>query len=159
MSSFVIGKVEYVKAAGAVAGIVEGFNHGNNECFVYDYQSNTRYTADGFYRLFVECFEMNALSVHEQYRHHPGEELWTDNADYMQEFRKYQKIGRSAAYDDRKREKIIFDLRDFMRSAMYQTEKEAYFFKMMMAFNQILVALMGTLNPHECECWGDFNAE
>ena len=156
MSSFIIGKTEYVKAAGAIAGIVEGSNRGINEVFVYDYQSRHRMGDKEFYDRFVECFEMNSLSFQEQYRE---TELYTDSNDYKDLFSKYKKIGKSAVFDDKKLRKIIFDLRDFMKSAEYQTEKETYFFKMKMFFNEILVQLMGLLYPHECECWGDFNPD
>ena len=36
----------------------------------------------------------------------------------------------------------------------YQTEKEAYFWKMQMYFNRILVALMKYAFPGEVESWG-----
>lgn len=159
MSSFTIGKAEYIKAAGVIAGIVEGTSFGRNEVYIYDYQKSKKMTADDFYNCFVECFEMNALSVYEQYKErHPEDVLDTDTEPYTEEFKEYQKIGRNALLDPEKLCEIIFNLRDFLKSAEYQTEKEAYFFKMKMIFNEILVQLMGLLYPHECECWGDFNA-
>ena len=158
MSSFTIGKAEYVKAAGIIAGIVEATSRGISEVYIYDYQSQRKMTEADFYDRFVECFEMNALSVHEQYSYCPGEELFTDSNDYMKEFDEYKKIGRGAAYDRKKLSEIIFNLRDFLQSAEYQTENQAYYFKMKMIFNEILVQLMGLLYPHECECWGSFKA-
>ena len=155
MSSFVIEKREYIKAAGAIAGIVEASSRGINEVYIYDHQAGRKMTEADFYNRFVECYEMNAISVQEQY---PMDELCTDSNDYMTEFKEYKKIGRRAAFDDRKLREIIFNLRDFLKSVEYQTEKEAYYFKMKMLFNEILVQLIGLLYPHECECWGDFNA-
>lgn len=154
MSSFVIEKAEYIKAAGAIAGIIEGSNYGIREVFVYDYQNHRRMEDKDFYNRFVECFEMNSLSVQEQYT---DGDRYTDSNDYMDLFFEYKNVGKKSAYDDCKLREIIFNLRDFLRSAEYQVEKEAYFFKMKMLFNEILVALMGLLYPHECECWGNFN--
>lgn len=158
MSSFVIGKEEYVKAAGIIAGIVDASNRGISECFVFDYQRDRRMTEKDFYDCFVELFQMNALSVHEYYGpRHPEDELYTDSNDYQKTFKEFQKIGRAAALDPGKLQRIIFNLRDFFRSAQYQTmESNAYFFKMKMIFDNILVSLMGLIYPHECECWGSF---
>ena len=160
MSCFVIGKEEYVKAAGCVAGIVEASNRGNREnVFIYDYQRQKKMEGRDFYDCFVELFQMNALNVYEYYSpRHPEDELYTDSNDYMKLFGEWQKKGREAARDDQKLKRAIFNLRDFFRSAEYQTaENDAYYFKMKMIFNNILVALMELLYPHECECWGDFN--
>ena len=157
MSCFVIGKEEYVKAAGAVAGLVAG-NPFRREIFIYDYQRQKKMNGKDFYDCFVELFQMNALNVYEYYSpRHPEDELYTDSNDYAGLFKEWERIGKAAARDPEKRQKIIFNLRDFFRSAQYQTaENDAYFFKMKMIFDDVLVALMEMLYPHECECWGEF---
>ena len=159
MSCFVIGKEEYVKAAGAVAGLVSG-NPFRREIFIYDYQRQKRMNGKDFYDCFVELFQMNALNVYEYYSpRHPEDELYTDSNDYTGLFKEWEGIRKAAARDPEKRQKIIFNLRDFFRSAQYQTaENDAYFFKMKTIFDNVLVALMEMLYPHECECWGEFQA-
>ena len=157
MSSFVIGKAEYVKAAGAIAGIADFYKNSIEKIFVYDYQRNHKMEAEDFYNCFVEFFEMNALSVREQYK---DETLYSDNNEYKTDFRKYMTIGKNACFYPEKLNKIIFDLRDFLQSAMYQTENDVYFHKIKMISNSIIVELMKLLEPaHKCTCWGDFNIE
>ena len=161
MSSFVIGKLEYIKAAGAVAGIAEFYKNSVDNIFVYDYQHNHKMETEDFYNCFVEFFNMNALSVYEQYSpRHEDETLYSDSEEYKNDFIKYMRIGKNACFYPEKLNKIIFDLRDFLQSAMYQTENEAYFHKIKMISNSIIVELMKLLEPaHNCTCWGDFNIE
>ena len=151
MSSFVIGKEEYIKAAGVIAGIADVKN-----IWLYDYSQNRNSTPEDYYRRFTECFEMNMLSVQEQYDENVPE---SDSNEYMETFKAYMQKGKNAAMYPEKLKNIIMDLWQFFRSAQYQTEKEAYYFKMQMYFNSILVALMPYLHSHESECWGEFDID
>ena len=154
MSSFVIGKAEYIKAAGVIAGIAEEEESNPVPRFyVYDYQRGRKMTGADFYDAFCECFQMNAISVSEQYK---DNEIYTDSDYYLGLYERAKKAGKAAARDPEKLKRTVYDLADFLQSAEYQTEKEAYFFKMKMIFNEILVQLFGLLWPHECECWGEF---
>ena len=148
MSSFTICKKEYVKAAGIVAGIASV-----KKLWVYDYQSGRNMTKEDYYNRFVECFEMNALSVQEQY-HDESPEL--DSKEYRDVFNCAYSYGRTnAAVSPQHLPEIIMNLRSFFSSAEYQTEKEAYMFKMKSLFNQILVELMKYMyTGPEVESWG-----
>lgn len=146
MSSFIIEKREYIKAAGIIAGIAEA-----RKLWVFDYQSNRNSNPEDYHRRFTECFEMNALSFKEQYNE---AEVFTDGNEYRQTFKEYLKKGRSLAGKPNELKHAIFELKQFMSGAEYQTEKDAYFFKMQMYFNSILIALMDCLRDHEPESWG-----
>ena len=63
MSSFVISKKEYIKAAGIVAGIAEA----QRDFWLFDYEAQRNSTPEDYYNRFAECYTMNALSVQEQY--------------------------------------------------------------------------------------------
>ena len=157
MSSYAIGKEEYIKAAGFIAGIKDV----HRDIWLYDYEYGRNMTADDFYTRFVECFEMNALSVYEQYApRHDDEVLYTDSNDYKDTFKKYRAIGKSVAIQPDALKMAIMELKLFFKSAVYQTEKETYMWKMSMFFNRILVELMPFLyhaNQDDLHSWGDFD--
>jgi hypothetical protein len=150
MSSFVISKSEYVKAAGVVSGIADATKNRCRKFAIYGYQERRWMNEKDYYNRFVECFEMNAISVSEQYH---DDTVYTDSNEYMKEFREYQMIGKSAVMRPDKLREIIFELKQFFSGAQYQTEKEAYFFKMSMFFNQIIVELMDVAFPYEAKSW------
>lgn len=148
MSSFTINKKEYVKAAGIVAGIAS-----IKKLWVYDYQSGRNMTKEDYYNRFVECFEMNAISVQEQYSDESPE---LDSEKYTDVFNLAFDYGRTtAAVEPHHLSEVIMNLRSFFSSAEYQTEKDAYMFKMKSLFNQILVELMKYMyTGPEVESWG-----
>lgn len=149
MSSYVIGKEEYIKAAGVVAGIAS-----IKKIWVYDYMARRNMEPEDYYSRFVECFNMNALSVMEQYGDTAPE---TDSNDYKRTFKAAMMKGKSAAMAPDHLRDMILNLRDFFASAEYQTEKEAYYFKMQMFFDRVLVALLPYMAPpREAACWGSF---
>lgn len=154
MSSFIISKEEYIKAAGTVAGLAESLPH----FWLYDYETGRNATQEDYYRMFTECYTMNAMSVKEQY-HDP--ELFTDGSSYKRTFDDYRKKGRSAGLhrgEDFKR--ITAELVNFFSSAVYQTEKEPYFWKMQTLFNRITAELMPhILKEYEPRSWGTFEID
>ena len=85
MSSFVINKKEYMKAAGIMAGLAQEL-----QIWSYDYETRRNRTPEDYKRAFEECFTMNALSVAEQYR---DKEAYTDSNDYKADFDEYKKLG------------------------------------------------------------------
>ena len=157
MSSFVIGKEEYIKAAGIVAGIKDI----HNDIWMYDYELGRNMTADDYYNKFVECYDMNAISVYEQYKpRHDDEILCTDSRDYKATFKAYRAKGKAYALRPDALKMAIMELRQFFSSAIYQTEKESYMFKMQMFFNSLLVQLMPYLyrvNRDDIQSWGSFD--
>ena len=153
MSSFVIGKEDYVKAAGLLAGIVSVYP----DTFIWDHKADKRMEGTGFYDRFIECFEMNAISVYEQYKHHPDEVLYTDGKDYTETFTAYKAIGKKYAAHPDTLKMMISEIRQFFRSALYQTEKESYSFMMEMLFYRIIDALTPLLYHYEPKSWGSLD--
>lgn len=150
MSSFVIGKEEYIKAAGLIAGIAKVKR---DQIFVYDYEKDKKISTPEEWRdKFVQMFDMNALSVQEQYHE---KEVYTDGCDYEQIFKKAYQIGINAAMGGDLKDWIM-KLRNFFHCAIYQTEKDAYFFKMQMFFYAILDQLMRYMHA-EPDNWGDLD--
>ena len=156
MSSFTISKKEYIKAAGLLAGISE---EKKDHFFLYDYKNNCRFTDAGLMEAMTDCFEMNSISVYEQYSpRHEDEVLHTDNNDYIDIFKEYKKKGRAAAIWPETLKKCIFELNQFFQSAIYQTEKEAYEYKMMFLFGRIISALIPCIKGgYECQSWGELD--
>ena len=154
MSSFVIDKKNYIIAAGIIAGISEASNRGNGaHVWLYDYESGRNAAADDYYRQFCRMFDMNCLSVAEQYHE---TDPWTDGKEYRREFAAAIKTGKSLYMNGGdKLKKAIMELRQFFHSAIYQTEKYEYLFQMQMYFYGIEDQLMEFLYPYEPESWGD----
>ena len=104
---------------------------------------------------------MNAVSVYEQYApRHDDEVLNTDNKDYKNTFKKYRSIGKNIAIQPDALKTAIMELKSFFSNAIYQTEKEAYMWKMSIFFNRILVELMPFLyrvNRDDLQSWGSFD--
>lgn len=152
MSSFVILKENYVKAAGLVAGIAKV-----KDLFIYDYQNGRKMTETDFYNSFIECYDMNKLSVVEQY--HDPEMAGREPSDkeLASVFKEYMQKGVSCMMSYSKSKDMIMHLRNFFQCAEYQTEKETYYFKMGMFFNRILVALMPYLHHCEISGWSDLD--
>ncbi len=155
MSSFIISKEEYIKAAGLVAGLSETGGTRRHTLWIYDYETRRNSTPEDYHRKFSEFYTMNALSVIEQYH---GDEVGADGHDmntYMDTFKKYQKIGKSAGITKENLKEIILELNSFFRSAMYQTENEVYNTKMQYFFNDIISQLFVFLFPgYETKSWG-----
>lgn len=147
MSSFIIGKSEYMKAAGLVSGLAEEL-----KVWIYDHETNRNSTKEDYKRKFEECFMMNALSFQEQYKE---QEVWTDSNSYEEEFNAYYKLGKQLVYNDGEALiNAIRELQQFFDSAMYQTEKESYMYKMQMFFNNLICQLFKQSSHYKPESWG-----
>lgn len=146
MSSFVIKKSEYMKAAGLVSGLAQEL-----KLWLYDYETQRNSTPEDYRRKFEECFTMNCLSVQEQYREN---EPWTDSNAYKAEFEQFQKLGKQLVYNGGESlTNAIRELQSFLDSALYQTEKEAYMYKMEMFFNNIICQLYKKASHYEAQSW------
>lgn len=148
MSSFVISKDQYAKAAGVVAGLFGS----DRDMFFYDYTAGRRATEKDFLDRFLECYEMNAASVIEQYNDPEMEVTPANDKECKAAFLEGLKKGKSAYINDRRR--AVSELMHFFRSALYQTEKEAYYFKMMMLFNRLSVLMCERWILPRAESWG-----
>ena len=163
MSSFVISKVEYIKAAGFVSGIMKACNNGwcTGSVWIWDSELKRALTEIDIYNRFVDCFNMNSKSVYDQYSpRHPDEVLCVDEIHYTEEYLQYTDIGAALADDPERLAPALQDLHDFFDSALYQTSEDREANKKMSDFfNSILLALMPVAYPHETTCWGRFNVK
>jgi hypothetical protein len=112
MSSFVINKSEYVKAAGLMYGIEASKRVNAHKWFLDHVRDN-----------FVKCYELNVDSVNEQY----GDESGKDGSDYDYEFTQYCKIGeriKCGLHEGMTFKELRINLMQFFRSVLYQIENE-----------------------------------
>ena len=154
MSSFVVSKEEYIKAAGIMAGLSDMYSNtfGSHRLWIYDYEKGRNMTAEDYHRAFSDCHTMNALSVQEQYDDETPE---TDSDDYMDTFNEYRAKIKKIAHDRAKMQNVILSLHSFFRCAEYQTENQSYYWKMTTFFNRINAALLPFMVPaRETAGWG-----
>lgn len=113
MSSFVVDKIEFVKAAGLMYGIEE------SKCEPH------RYFLQTVRAEFVNAYDLNVDSVNEQY----GDDASKDTCTYDDEFEKYRKIGGmiwGGTYCKMKKNELRLRLWNFFRSVLYQIECDNY---------------------------------
>ena len=115
MSSFIVGKQEFVKAAGLMYGIEEGNGHYSWEYFMERVRDR-----------FDRCYWLNVLSVNEQY----GDSEEPETEPYDSLFEEYRAKGRTIRANDDSRRGMTFEqlrpaLLNFFNSVLYQTENEA----------------------------------
>lgn len=166
MSSFVISKEEYIKAAGFFAGIAEQKNY-YKESVIYWWSYNKKriLTSEDYYNAFSQLYEINAVSVMRQYGDKAKE---TDPKDYKQTFIRYWSkaadlyrnvsFGSSSARLDF--QKAVFDFFNFTRSVNYQIEDRklaADANKFLHKCNSMLLGVLYQMNHHESDCWGSFS--
>ena len=152
MSSYVIDKKEYIKAAGFIAGLTENFSV--RDFWLYDFSVGRNMTKEDYHRQFSAFYNMNAASVKEQYNDSVCE---SDENDYMDIFNEYRKKGRQMYLADVK--SALIDLIDFFDSVCYQVEDDEYNKYMRAFFDRVVVEAFSKIHPHECKCWGDFNLD
>ena len=110
MSSFVINKFEYVKAAGLMYGIAsaERFPH--------------LWFMKNVYNWFVKAYELNVKSVNEQYHDNSG----VDINGYDELFEIYKARGKALSFSDYTLGNIRPKLLNFFDSVLYQIENVEY---------------------------------
>lgn len=150
MSSFVIDRKEYAKAAGVVAGIAKI----KRDFWCYDYSVGRNMNEGDYFRRFLECYEMNALSVKEQYNDDEMEGTPASDNECKAAFLEGKKKGTAAIVNGNIRQ-AVSELIHFFRSAMYQTEKEAYYYKMKMFLDGLSVELVTRCVLPPAESWGE----
>lgn len=112
MSSFIIDKREFIKAAGLMYGIAD-----NNRC-------KPMYFLNHVYEDFSKFYFLNAQSVDEQY----NEVTEYDENAYLDIFEEYKRKGSICAIERginrQAYTKMIGGLKKFFDSVLYQTENE-----------------------------------
>ena len=118
MSSFIIDKKEFIKAAGLMYGIAA-----NNRC-------KPVYFLNHVYETFVELYKLNAQSVDEQY----NEVTEHDENAYLEIFEEYKRKGSICAVERginrQAYTKMVGGLKQFFDSVLYQTECESSYKEM-----------------------------
>ena len=150
MSSFEIGKREYMKAGGFVAGFMNAFR----ERPMWDEEVGYYADNDTFHKWFARCYEYNAKSVAEQY----GDDLQLDPEEYDDEFNTYIDYGFAVAIGRENLRECLAELKQFFSSSLYQTENDEYAEWMERLYNRIMIRMMGImLSGIETESWSEFS--
>jgi len=122
MSSYVIDKRSYARAAGMIAGFCDCKRAGLPVIYLWDYSRGRRYTGDDFKPAFDWLYHLNAKSVQLQYG---DKEPENDTNSYNDDFLEYRLIGRKLyMFHGDKVQDAVAQLRDFFGSMLYQTEDE-----------------------------------
>lgn len=159
MSSYVISKRDYIRAAGLLAGIAEFYNRTPYELWLYDYEHRRNMTTPDYHEQFTRLFELNAESVAWQY----GDEAPKKDDDrYDLDFKRYMQNGKR----DAMRGPVCVmawtkKLNAFFASALYQTEKPDCSREMETFFGRVIRALLRRVTTDEDSAgfWGGFNED
>ena len=112
MSSFIIGKKEYVKAAGLVCGVASCSKYGGNTTFCVNVKKQ-----------FEHIYKLNVYSWCEQY----DEDIAVDTCDYEGVFNDYKELGRRIYMGLESKmslDTLRYSLIKFFGSITYQIENE-----------------------------------
>ena len=111
MSSFIIGKKEYIKAAGLVCDVASCSKYGSST-----FCANVK-------KQFENIYNLNVYSWCEQY----DEDVEKDTCDYESVFNDYKELGRRIYMGCERKmslDTLRYSLMQFFRSATYQIENE-----------------------------------
>ena len=112
MSSFIISKKEYIKAAGLVCGVASCSKYGGSPVFCANVKKQ-----------FEHIYKLNVYSWCEQY----DEDIAEDTCDYEGVFNEYKALGRRIYMGLESKmslDTLRYSLLQFFRSATYQIENE-----------------------------------
>lgn len=112
MSSFIIGKKEYTKAAGLVCGVASCSRYGGNPVFCANVKKQ-----------FEHIYNLNVYSWCEQY----DEDVKKDTCDYESVFNDYKELGRRIYMGLESKmslDTLRYSLIKFFGSITYQIENE-----------------------------------
>lgn len=140
MSSFVVDKSEFIKAAGLLYGIEAAKGVHAHKWFL-----------DNVRERFVECYELNAQSVDEQY----NEISAIDTESYDDVFKQYGQMGLEIGFGTCKKidlKSLRIKMWMFFNSVLYQTESEEAHDKISSWFFECLTKLFEK-DIREVEGW------
>ena len=146
MSSFVIDKVEYIKCAGLIAGLLQKDRWMCGERNIYN--------------RFSHFYELNARSVQEQYEY---DKCDTDRRGYLEQFEQCKAL--ALEYSRRKDGKdpllLIKGIQHFLRSALYQRENNEASGEMARDFTFYLARMIEHYVHREIELlwWGEVDLD
>lgn len=165
MSSFVIGKKEYIKAAGFVAGIMAEKNHYREPViYLWDYKEGQLFTDERIQQRFAQLYRDNATSVQLQYSDATCEK---DDDRYEAEFQAMKKAThkiytQALCGDPAALKQAIQNFHMFSRSVAYQIEDEKLNHRSAAFLNRINSALLGMLMDLDhigSDSWATFDLE
>lgn len=168
MSSFVINKKEYVKAAGFMAALAEQKNlYREPIIYWYSYSTGGILTATDYYNAFVKIYNLNAKSVQLQYNDKKPQE---DSNEYMNEFddmraetvKLYQQATIWGSTEAKQQlTNSIFEFSLFARSINYQIEDRKIADEVNKFMNKCQMFLLNFLatgiNKYDGDSWSTFN--
>ena len=171
MSSFVVDKREYTKAAGFLAAVTETKNYYQKPVmYLWNKSQHRPYTADDVLQDFARLYTINAAAVAAQYGDAEPE---ADPADHRDVFaaakargadlmRKGYTLGQQQATYDLRR--AVYGCIMFFRSAMYQIEGDEYERRALRILNKYFRGLYAVLQKldglveDDFRSWGSFDA-
>ena len=161
MSSFVISKKEYVKAAGFIAGIAEAdLNRHEHIIYLWNRKDGRVYTKEDYIKSFTQCYVNNAVSVQNQYGDKTAESDTATYSEYFNVFyKKGQNLWKSYKYNCDKSAfiKAICEFQRFTQCVNYQIEDEKLGFLTMSFLNEITSKLLEIVGDAEdLQSWGTF---
>lgn len=164
MSSFVISKREYIKAAGYFAGLADQTDYYTVPVVNwYNSKKGGFMEAEDYYKAFCSLYEMNGRSVMLQYS---LSSTVSDPDEYREDFDEYRcKAADLYKYSDTVAGYAdfldsIFDFLNFCDSIAYQIEdrglsRQAKRF--MYTCQHYLLKMLSKVSHYHSDCWGDFN--
>lgn len=171
MSSFVIAKGEYAKAAGFLAAIIEAKNYYREPVMsLWNKTQGRRYTADDVRRDFSNLYRINAAAVAAQYGdREPENDTTTHDAEFLAAKARGAALmhkGYTMEQQTARRElqRATYGCIMFFRSAMYQIEGEQYERRALRILNKYFRGLYEVLRKldgvtdEDCRSWGSFDA-
>jgi len=172
MSSFVINKIEYVKAAGFIAATVETLNHFREPVVrIWNKRENRVYYAEDVYSDFVRLYRVNVAAVAEQYN---DDEIrqYNDAAEYREEFERAKGKGRElmtngytigSAESRKKLQFVVYSTINFFHSIQYQIEDDENTKRALRILNKYYRGLYNVLrrcdgvSQDDIQTWGSFD--
>jgi hypothetical protein len=142
MSSFVINKFEYVKAAGLMYGIASAERYPHT------------WFLNNVYNWFVKAYELNVASVNEQYHDNSG----VDGNSYDELFEVYKEKGRVLRCRDYHLRNIRPKLLNFFDSVLYQIENMEFNKEVSFIFYQCAKKLYKSETDDLEGWWGEVEA-
>ena len=166
MSSFVISKVEFMKAAAFCAALAE-----EKDCYreqllrMWNSRDNKVMDEKDFIEAFTVLYKYNALSVQKQYH---DKEAENDTKKYVKEIAETKKATKQMILDwhmerNHSIELAIYKFQSFSQSILYQIEDPEYSAKTQFFLAKLQIHLFKVLrnfngiDEEEVTSWGDFN--
>ena len=161
MSSFVMDKKQFIKAAGLCAGLADCQNVFGPVLRLWNYSESRVYLPEDYYKAFVWLYRLNAISVQKQYN---DIEIDNDPEDYKELFNEYKAKAKrrymsGSAGDRETLINAIWTFKNFVDCLLYQVEDpecetkiKGFVYRLEHMLLGILQKLYGIKQDHGWEC-------